>query len=277
MEGWKIKKFGYSSLEAKLLAKENGTLSVSLKEVYLQVESNYASTVYVDWLKNSTGKVTFQLTSDMDFDFSVALDSQGNAKATAKSVQGLRIKEESVNATMGDAAEEVGEALAVLFSKRGGPVLMSVRDKLQNYLDEGLDAALTKVKKDTDYVLPNNYAYKVVNTPSRVGILQDGQFTVYLQSDVYYYSSKISKEGHAVSHTAMGNSSSSLLEYEVDQSLVELGIVTYFNTLTSTTHKFDNKDFGKIFKNYYGDNSYDAMHEVFQMDPADYMAKSGQY
>lgn len=277
MENWKAKKFGYSSLEVNLLERDNGTVSVSLKEVFLQVESSYASTVYVDWLKNSTGKVTFEVTADMDFDFSLALDSNGKAKATPRSVQGLRIKEDSVNATMADASEEVGDALALLFAKRGGPVLMSVRDKLQKYLDESLDDALKNVKKATDYVLPNNYRYKVTNTPSRVGIFHDGQFTVYLKVDVYNYSTKISGEGQAISHSVMGNSSSSLLEYEVDQSLVELGVSSYMDSQSTSTKKFNNKELGKIFKNYYGDNSWDALQEVFQMDSADYYKKSNQY
>lgn len=260
-----------------LLQKDNGTLSVSLKDVYIEVESNYQTIVYVDWLKNATGKVNFQVTADMDFDFSVDLDSQGKAKATAKSVQGLRIQEDSVNATLADANEGLAASLSVLFAQRGGPVLMVMHDKLQELLDQSLDDALKNVKVETSYALANNYRYKVKNTPTRVGIFQDGQLTVYLQVDLYNYSTKMSSQGGNVSHTAIGNSSASLLEYEVDQNLVEVAVGAYADSLSTSTKKFDNKELGKIVQSYYGDTSYNALYQAFQMDESDYLKKDNEY
>lgn len=71
--------------------------------------------------------------------------------------------------------------------------------------------------------------------------------TVFLDTHLYNYSTKLTKlasdSTYSEVHTKMSNSTSSLLEYEVDQELVEVAIKEFMNKQGETIKKFDNKDF----------------------------------
>lgn len=75
----------------------------------------------------------------------------------------------------------------------------------------------------------------------------------------------------------MSTSNSSLLEYEVDKNIVTAAVNEFINKQSSTITKYDNADFGKVFETRLGDNSYNTLQEIFQMDSSDYKAKNNQY
>lgn len=76
----------------------------------------------------------------------------------------------------------------------------------------------------------------------------------------------------------MSKSLSSLIEYEIDQSLVETAVNQYITTQAGTITKYDNKDLGMMFgKTTYGDNSWSTVHQIFQADEEDKVNMSKDY
>lgn len=169
--------------------------------------------------------------------------------------------------------------MAEMFSRLGSPALLSIRKKLESVIDTALTDYLKNIKKTTNYPINNTYKYKVKTTPTKVGIYQDEVLTVFLQTDLYSYSTLLSSTSaaDAKTHSKMSNSSASLLEYEVDQNVVEAAINEFVNTQATSLKKYDNTDFGKVFQHSYGDDTYYVLHDIFQMDSSDYLDKSNEF
>lgn len=66
-------------------------------------------------------------------------------------------------------------------------------------------------------------------SPIKIGVYQDNVLTVDLKTSIYSYSSLLTESNSVSNHTLMSNSSSSLLELELDQQMVNAVFTAYFD------------------------------------------------
>lgn len=155
LSSWKMTDFGYDSLDVSLLQKNNGTVRVEMKEVSVKLTSDYKSNVWVDWLKNSSGVVDFDVISDMTFDFALSLEDS-KITVTSQTMGGLKLRQDQVKASVSDN-EELADSLALMFSKMGAPALLSIRKRVETLVDAALTTYLKSVDTKTVYPFSGNY------------------------------------------------------------------------------------------------------------------------
>lgn len=210
----------------------------------------------------------------MTFDYALSVQDE-KVVVTSQAIGGLKLRSGQVNATVGDDEEQLEESLAVLFSKMGSPALLSIRSKVESLVDTALTTYLKKIKSDTNYVPKNQYDYKVKTTPTKVGVYEDNVLTVSLKTELYKWSTLLTSTSER--YFKMSYSNSSLMQYNVDENIIAVAVNEFVNKQSTSVKKYDNKDFGKVFESVYGDNSYNVMQEIFQVDSSDYEAKDNQY
>lgn len=90
--------FTYDKMKISLNKTNNGTLEVVVNNVEVSLKSKYECNAWVDWLKNSTGDVTFKVSSNMYFSYNLSLDNQKVKVSTVTNGKQLEIK--NTNATI---------------------------------------------------------------------------------------------------------------------------------------------------------------------------------
>lgn len=228
IEGWKLQKFSYDAMDVTLLQKNNGTVRVEIKDAVMNLACDYTNNVWVDWLKNSTGSVKFNVMTDMTFDYALSVQDE-KVVVTSQAIGGLKLRQDQVNATVGSDQEQVEESLAVMFSKWGSPALLSIRSKVESLVDEALTTYLKKIKSDTNFVPKNQYKYKVKTTPTKVGVYEDNVLTVHLKTELYSYSTLLTSTEAKERRFQMSTSNSSLLQYNVDENVIAVAVNEFVN------------------------------------------------
>jgi len=84
---------GYQTMDVSLLKENNGTLRILMKDVLMDYLCDYSNTVYVDWLKNSTGTVTFKVQADMTFDYKLSLEDN-KVQVTSRTIGGMKLSQD---------------------------------------------------------------------------------------------------------------------------------------------------------------------------------------